>query len=95
VDKAFEKWWAGSCQHLYGKHAAWEAWEAAQPQWQPIETARKDDTIIATDGELVREVYYYETKGWFYFCDCGFVRYMNATQWQPKPQPPKQEEDNG
>jgi len=91
MNEAFRKWWAGSCQHLYGKHAAWEAWQEATPQWQPIETAPNDGT----------EIWLFE-KNW---ADKPFIgRWVDAsntfadrelkigvdpTHWQPLPEPPK------
>jgi len=75
------------------------AWQAAQPQWQPIETAPADDLFIGlcslytgySDNENVVTVcdrlqFYNEQNGEFY----SFDEEMNEKllQWQPLPSPP-------
>lgn len=65
----FEQWWAVAAKNLIadGKDdeldlAAMEsiaqlAWDAAQPQWQPIETAPKDGPFLVHGGMYRSELY--------------------------------------
>lgn len=56
-------------------------------QWQPIETAPKDQTDILTfskEGKI--DVGYWENEFW---CD-GDYSYWEATHWMPLPKPPSE-----
>jgi hypothetical protein len=64
--------------------------KAAQPQWQPIETAPKDVIILATDGVKFKtcdsdSARFFEAFEGDFACQLSF----NPTHWMPLPKPPQ------
>ena len=59
--------------------------------WQPIETAPKDATILIGDVGGVHAGYWWETttgfSGWA-LCDQAPQEQFNPTHWMPLPEPP-------
>ena len=105
----FEAW--ATSQHLpikrhrWGEYkvedteAAWEAWQAAlraAPEWQPIETAPKDDTPVdlwrpSCGGERLANMRRIELSpgNVFYAAiESGYNCVRDATHWMPQPSPP-------
>ncbi len=74
----------------------WRGWQAAiESQWQPIETAPKDGTVIfgfwkSDTAELHNK---YSMSRWFdsaWFDPDGISEYSTPSSWMPLPQPPKE-----
>ena len=70
------------------------AWELAQPQWQPIETAPENTLIIVRnwDGhiwEVTLEAHCEEEKNW-YLHDETLLN-IDPTHWMPLPEAPKED----
>jgi len=70
------------------------------PQWQPIETAPKDDDedVLLTNGKTIFiALYDIEGECWcmHHMTEKGYTYKMrpsyNATHWMPLPQPPEEE----
>lgn len=100
----FEEWWKrreNSLANMSGIASAKAAWQAAQPQWQPIDSAPKDESEIILCDESVGESY----SGYFeitpnYWGEIGFQistyryagyrenRIRHPTHWMPLPEPP-------
>lgn len=99
MSEAFEKW----CETRFPngiepkmKEEFRGCYEAATPQWQPIETAPKDGTrIIGYDPHPnigVRECFWFEwKKEWIYMEDIRAASDwigLTPTRWRPRPEPP-------
>jgi len=56
-------------------------------EWQPIETAPKDGSIIIVDGGTA-----YWHRGYASWFSCSAQRPIdwNVTHWMPLPEPPKE-----
>jgi len=66
------------------------AWELAQPQWQPIETAPQDGTkflLLGMNNEISFCRWHEEVGAWCYGGLIGPVDH--ECLWMPLPQPPK------
>lgn len=96
----FEQWWQEnypqkpnqSAQSLatlaFAKEAARKAFEDAQPQWQPIETAPKDGTkIIVSNGRFAKTAYWGGKRPPCWKCDAGYSL-GEQINWMPIPAPP-------
>ena len=67
------------------------------PEWQPIETAPKDGTVILVCGNNARGVYYVTDAKWscgaWCLFDCAEDSHTYPsdyhTHWQPLPTPPE------
>ena len=75
------------------------AWQAARPQWQPIETAPRDKTLIdiysASLGRLCDYHLHFNNSGKPFYSgvnEAGFIVW-DATHWKPTPQPPESTND--
>lgn len=67
----------------------------SHPEWQPIETAPRDGSIIwlygkNEKGEQLNEGCYFEDEGWFIVIDQSECEKIEATYWMPFyiPNPP-------
>lgn len=93
IRESFEKWVnnpyilhrdadnAHDYEHPWTR-AAWAAWRAAQPKWQPIETAPSGCDILVTNGDVT----------WIDWKSDGafWQQQDDATHWMPLPEPPRQ-----
>lgn len=71
-------------------------------EWQPIETAPKDDLVLLSDGFTVGEGFWHDGSecyghrgiaGWFWESDRAnllIASNAHATHWMPLPPPPEQ-----
>jgi hypothetical protein len=85
---SFEEWYKEWQWYFRNQEQAKQAWQAAQPQWQLIETIVNYDNVLLTDGE--------KTDNGF-LGDCGFFKSFpicpsvplgfKPTHWMPLPQP--------
>lgn len=59
-------------------------------QWQPIETAPKDGTLVLTWGECRAQyaVSYWDEEWLTDFREKGGYQIVYATHWMPLPEPP-------
>jgi len=63
--------------------------EGAVMEWQPIETAPKDDTqILLTDGSEVSQGWWEPDYGWLGWEVYRAVHRFTPTHWMPLPDPP-------
>jgi hypothetical protein len=62
----------------------------SKKQWQPIETAPKDESVLLLleNPRNIIEAYMTET-GWV-DCWCSYVAPYKPTHWMPLPEPPKE-----
>ncbi len=106
----FEKWWATNpplknkssqslAAHAFAKEAARLAWQAAQPQWQPIETAPQDKTMVDIYSKSLGRLCDYQLnfngsghKFYMGLGESGFVVW-DATHFMLIPQPPESKND--
>jgi hypothetical protein len=100
--EAFEAWWQDnrpSCWHADWftqtmQDLAWKSWQAAlASQWQPIETAPKDGTVILASlpgSDVPHSVRWHNMKrGWCLSWDGWKLgEYSQPTHWQPLPPEP-------
>ena len=96
----FEKWWekkVGNSDQwtTLERLAAKDAWEAAQPQWQPIETAPINISVIcSTTNGRVGEACFITgiTNPSWYWADEAFPADGDGrpTHWMPLPEAPKE-----
>ena len=92
MSEEFEKWWKEKQDNGYapGGQLAQDAWEAAQPQWQPIETVSKDmglTYLLINTREYVTVGYWSGQRNeWLCRDDGRFI--AEVTHWQPLPEPP-------
>ena len=100
--KAYYDWLSKTDNRVFLKNEAIEEayrlWQAAQPQWQPIETAPREEAILVFCKAIPeRGIEQTVEKLWFYtgqdhptsknrFCICD-----TATHWMPLPPPPPQQ----
>ena len=99
--------WSKNTDHFYGCECqkcgltakSAEAWNTRADDWQPIETAPKDEWIlIATpqhDAGMTTSMWDSEVEWWM--IDDGknpelWLRGDAPTHWKPLPQPPKENE---
>src|SRR5690606_36037488 len=71
--------------------------ERALGEWQPIERAPLDRSVIVSNGEAVGEARYHESDaGWwwagYYPTDAADGYIWEPTHWRPLPEPPQSEE---
>lgn len=86
----FTEWWKNEGSKVYYPEDEWPckaAWNAAlENQWQPIESARKDGTLIVLynkgsgDMWIPRSI----TRSWW-------LEPWILTHWMPLPEPPQEE----
>ena len=79
-------------------------WQAAQPQWQPIETAPRSGKrfLVYFDGGMIKICFFMredtEAGLEFLFEDGDFLsllkRGYNPTCWQPLPSPPAESKND-
>jgi hypothetical protein len=103
--EAFEKWAvtqgystqrSGETYRLKSTRIAFTTWQAAQPKWQPIETAPKDKqmfVVIAFDVPFLGTGKNYTTDAYCVWAETGgkFSRWPHKfppTHWTPLPSPP-------
>lgn len=96
----FEKWVSGYHAGMlndpddfarFARAAACDAWKAAQPEWQPIETA-PDDTPVLTywiepEGSVAEVMS--KIDGKWYSPMVLINQNAKPTHWQPLPAPPE------
>ena len=60
-------------------------------EWQPIETAPKDGSIVLIyrDGYVIDQACCWYSKEFEYWTPVGGYIFMGATHWMPLPEPPK------
>jgi hypothetical protein len=59
-------------------------------EWQPIETAPKDEVILVYDGDDIYMAEWddsFNSRGWRLYIDGA--RLYRTTHWMPLPEPPK------
>ena len=83
-EEEFDKYWEEESRSIPSydicqlKEVARAAWQAAQPQWQPIETAPRNGSIfLIVDSDGKRYTATYNGK-------------VTSTHWMPLPPPPQQ-----
>ena len=88
------------------KEVAFKSWQAAKPQWQPIETAPKETPILCYDKDTGENavVCIISSNGYNDYYPYIINEYGNhvvtddechsviATHWMPLPQPPSHHE---
>lgn len=98
----FEEWWKDQGQYfeaanyLDATRMAKAAWEAAQPQWLPIEIAPKDTAVICCNelGNVGEACFIscISNPSWYWADDrMPIPEALNPTKWMPLPVPPKGE----
>lgn len=67
------------------------AWNRRAPQWQPIETAPHDGTVILLSGKAGLNMVcgFWESDGWLMFPNLANISLDSVYFWQPLPEPPK------
>lgn len=95
MNEAFEKWWAAYHVGIQEKdeYDRWFSrlvWEAATPQWQPIETSPKDATkILISDGKDI-DMAYWDYADWCAPHSTSNPVPIIPTHWQPLPIKPNE-----
>ena len=93
MDKRFEVWFRKQTQEKWEKTGyvcnlemcfLAEIWQAAQPQWQPIETAPRDGSDILAYSSQSQEII-----RWSDLSESWSLSYT-FTHWMPLPPPPQQ-----
>ena len=93
----FEEWWDTQTGNSVGwtileRMAAKAAWEAARPEWQPIETAPVDEWVLMLDGDRTMSRSRYDIPVYVDMVESGGQgRGTSYTHWMPLPKPPKGE----
>lgn len=69
-------------------------WEAAQPEWRPIETAPKDTAIICCNelGNVGEACFISSVSNpaWYWAADVmAAPEWLTPTKWMPLPNPPE------
>lgn len=90
--KLFEKW-AEENGITTTMVFCWQAWQAAiAAQWQPIETAPKDGSVINTyrkcRGQIFIFAAYFKNGDWFCLDDDDMPVMPHPTHWMPLPPEP-------
>lgn len=60
-------------------------------EWQPIETAPRDDVIVLTDGGQLWQGFWAKGYGWITGFDAGQIHVrisLYPTHWMPLPESP-------
>lgn len=100
----FEEFWAAESIGLdflseqVFKAVAYKAWQAAQPQWQPIETASRDGSFLfLTNGKDIQKGFFAtDSKRVFSESHVGgwvveeLIYNYDATHWMSLPSLPQQ-----
>lgn len=105
----FEEWWENFWGPTNGRvgvnvrEIARESWEAAQPKWQPIETAPKDlgdriesFVLLSESGDVIHGGWYEEIDGegvWFDRLYGEPIDDERITHWMLLPRPTKELEE--